>query len=622
MFSRKVPFTASTITGGFWKERYETVLNTTAQAVLDRYEETGRIKALDMTWQPGDPQQPHIFWESDVTKWMEGIAYFIAENDLPEWAEKLDELAETMARTQDENGYLNAYFTVVEPDKRFTRRVDHELYSAGHLIEAAVEYAKASGHTTLLNVAIRYADLIDETFRVRQSAAFDTCGHQEIEFALFKLYEYTGEERYKKLAEFFLDMRGKSRKDTTYDGYDDEHLQSHLPIREQKTAEGHAVRALYMFIAVADMALLNDDSELIILCRSFFQNIVDKRMYITGGVGSTHLGESFTFDYDLPSDTAYSETCASIALALFCRRLWLLDTNGLYADVAEQAIYNTVMGGLSLKGDSFFYENPLSADYERHAFYASRPERLTTHLPLLERAKMFNCSCCPPNLVRFVASVADFMYSVNENTIYTQLYMDADTSIELDNQTVHLEQRTAYPYDSTVDIRVQTAGTFRLALRIPSWCQAFTLSINGKTIHTHPASNFVFLDQGFEAGDRVRLEFSMPIRLISANPEVKELRGQVAVARGPIVYCAEAVDNLGINVHDIRIDPMSEFTTETIEIEGRSVLSLLTEAAVHQAEQNLYVAYPILEKHVTVRLVPYYTWANRGANNMTCWFRA
>lgn len=354
MYSKQVPFSASEITGGFWKERYDTVLNTTSQAVLNRYEETGRIKALDMTWKPGDPQKPHIFWESDVTKWMEGIAYFVTKNNLPEWEDKLDELAETMARTQDENGYLNAYFTVVEPDKRFKRRVDHELYCAGHLIEAAVAYAEATGKTLLLNVAIRYADLIDETFRVKQNAAFDTCGHQEIELALFKLYSYTGEERYKSLAEFFIDMRGHSQKDTTYVGYDDEHLQSHLPIREQKTAEGHSVRALYMFIAVADMALLNGDKELLDLCRIFFHNIIDKRLYVTGGVGSTYLGESFTIDYDLPSDTAYTETCASIALALYCRRLWLLDVNGLFADIAEQAIYNTVMGGLSLSGDSFF----------------------------------------------------------------------------------------------------------------------------------------------------------------------------------------------------------------------------------------------------------------------------
>lgn len=317
-----------TITGGFWKKKQDLFRGVTMEAVYDRFEETGRFEALKFNWKEGMPNRPHIFWESDVTKWIEGAAYFLQKRRDPLLEEKIDELVGRMERAQEENGYLNAYFTVVEPEARFTRRTDHELYSAGHLIEGAIAYAQATGKNALLRVAVTYADLIDRVFRIEHSAGFDTPGHEEIELALMKLYRYTGEERYKALAEYFINTRGTSERDETYSFTDQEHMQSHLPVRKQLTAEGHSVRALYLYSGMADLAKENKEEELAGVCEALFDNIVNQRMYITGGVGSTHRGESFSFDYDLPEYTAYNETCASIALALFARRMWLIEADG------------------------------------------------------------------------------------------------------------------------------------------------------------------------------------------------------------------------------------------------------------------------------------------------------
>lgn len=327
------------------------------------------------------PFEPHIFWESDVTKWIEGAAYFRQKERDAELEARIDALVEDMYHSQEKNGYLNEYFTVVEPEARFTRRTDHELYCAGHLIEGAIAYAEATGKTRLLEVAEKYVALIDRVFRVEHSAAFDTPGHEEIELALVRLYRYAGKKEYLTLASYFIETRGRSTRDTCYEFADQKNMQSHLPVREQKTAEGHSVRALYLYSAMADIAMETKDQELLDACKTLFENITQKRMYITGGIGSTNRGESFTFDYDLPEYTAYSETCASIALAMFCRRMWMLDPDARYADCAERAIYNTVLSGVSLSGDRFFYENPLAADPERNEFNDVQPEGTQEHLP-------------------------------------------------------------------------------------------------------------------------------------------------------------------------------------------------------------------------------------------------
>lgn len=617
---KHVPFGNMTVTGHFWKEKQDLFRNVTVDAVYNRFEETGRFEALKFNWKEGMPNQPHIFWESDVTKWIEGAACFLQKQRDPDLEAKVDELVERMQRTQDENGYLNAYFTVVEPEARFTRRTDHELYCAGHLVEGAIAYAEATGKTAMLEVAKKYIDLIDRVFRIEHSAKFDTPGHEEIELALFRLYQYTGEERYKLLAEYFINTRGTSERDETYDFTDQEHMQSHKPVRMQDTAEGHSVRALYLYSGMADMARIEKEEELTETCKKLFANITKKRMYITGGVGSTCRGESFTFDYDLPEYTAYNETCASIALAQFCRRMWLIEADGRYADCAERAIYNTVLSGISLSGDRFFYENPMSTDPRRNAFNDSRPDGLKEHLPILDRVKVFGCSCCPPNLLRTVGSIADYMYSTSENTIYAHCYMNAEGMIELDGKSIVLKQETNYPYEGTIALTTGTEGSYTIALRIPAWASSAEITVNGERAAYELVTGYAYITREWAAGDRVILELPMEIKVLESNPKVTDLAGRAAVMRGPLVFCAEGIDNGDRPLRDIRISRANGFTEELAVVAGVRMPVLKTKAYVRQDTDELYLEAPLAEDEIELKLIPYFAWTNRGITEMTTWF--
>lgn len=615
-----VSFRQVTLGEGFWKERQKITRDVTVNAVYQRFDETGRFESLKCNWKKGQPGQPHIFWESDITKWIEGAAYFLQKERDAVLETKIDELVDRMEENQDETGYLNTYFTVVEPEARFTRRTDHELYCAGHLIEGALAYVQATGKEKLLQIAIRYVDYIDQVFRVEHSAAFDTPGHEEIELALVKLYEYTGEPRYKLLAEYFIDTRGCSKRDETYDFTDQEHMQSHLPVREQKTAEGHSVRALYLYAAMADLARLNREEKLLETCRTLFDNITTKRMYITGGVGSTYRGESFTYDYDLPEYTAYNETCASIALAMFGRRMWLMEADGKYADCVERALYNTVLSGVSLSGDSFFYENPLAANPKRNAFNASRAEGLREHLPILERVKVFDCSCCPPNLIRIMGAIGEYMYSISENTIYTQCYMSGKANIKLPTGEVVLEQQTDYPYDGMVKIVTWTGGKYGLALRIPEWCDTYCLKINGCQENKEADKGYVFIEREWLSGDEIELDLKMQVQLMESNPDVSETCGRIAVVRGPIVYAAEGIDYPNTSLRDIRLSPNEPFKVVMEELEGMTIPVLYTKGYKRESCKELYVRSRDNLLEISVRLIPYFAWANRQIAEMTTWF--
>jgi DUF1680 family protein len=616
---KPVTFDKIEITDGFWKEKQELFYNTTIKAVYDRFEETGRFEALKFNWKEGMPNKPHIFWESDVTKWIEGAAYFLQKKPDAELEALVDELVDRMVGTQDENGYLNAYFTVVEPEARFTRRTDHELYCAGHLVEGAIAYAKATGKTAMLQVAIKYIDLIDRVFRIEHSAGFDTPGHEEIELALIKLYDYTGEERYKLLAEYFIDTRGTSSRDETYSFTDQEHMQSHLPVREQVTAEGHSVRALYLYSGMADLALKNQEEKLYEICKTLFSNIVNKRMYITGGIGSTHHGESFTFDYDLPEYTSYNETCASIALALFCRRMWLIEPDSKYADCAERALYNTVLSGVSLSGDSFFYENPLSVNTERNAFNNSRPRGLQEHLPIMERVKVFECSCCPPNLLRVVGSIADYMYSTAENVIYTHCYMDAAGTVSLKDKEIRLVQKTKYPYEGQIAITVETEGDYTLALRIPAWAKKGDITVNGEAVSLPVTSGYAYCKRSWKAGDTIVLNLPMEVKVMEAHPKAVDLCGRAAITRGPLVYCAESIDN-NWELRDVRILRNSDYTVKQETLCNTEVPIIHTKALVREIPEQLYLEEAVAKKEIPFKLIPYYTRANRGITEMSTWF--
>ena len=360
----KVPFSTVRINDGFWKQKQKMIRETTAYAVYERFRDTGRFEALECKWKEGDPDSPpHIYWDSDVAKWIEGVAYLTALEKCEDLEKIADKAIENIVRNCDENGYFNSHYLVTEQEKRFTNRGCHELYCAGHLIEAAVAYRDATGKDALLKAMCRFADYIEQVFKVEKSAAFTTPGHPELELALVKLYHATGERRYLELSKFFVDEHGTNDKDISMEEREKKGIlsynQDEMPLRQRGTVEGHCVRALYLLCSMADLAREYGDAELTAACERCFDNIVNKRMYITGGVGSTYVGETFTVDYHLPNRTAYAETCAAISLAMFASRMQSLRADGRYGDIVERVIYNGMLSVISMDGRSFFYENPL-----------------------------------------------------------------------------------------------------------------------------------------------------------------------------------------------------------------------------------------------------------------------
>ncbi|MBQ9116931.1 MAG: glycoside hydrolase family 127 protein, partial [Clostridia bacterium] len=383
---KTVDFAKTRITGGFWKKKQDMVRNTTVKAVYDRFCDTGRFDAFKFDWKEGMPNKPHIFWDSDVAKWIEGVAYLTEIKREPKLEKIVDETVELIEKNQDENGYFNIYFTVIEPQRRFQTRNDHELYCAGHLMEAAVAYYKATGKRKFLDCMCKYADYIEKRFKIDRDTGFTTPGHEEIELALVRLYEATGEKRYLDLATFFVDERGS--KDEPFANWaNSKYCQAHLPVREQTTAEGHAVRAVYLYCAMADLALRNGDAELKKACETIFSDIIEKKMYITGGIGSSSVGEAFTVAYDLSNLLAYTESCAALGLALFANRMLNMDADSRYSDTIERVLYNGFMSSTSLDGKSFFYENPLEVIPYLHTRDTSKNNR-SMHWPQMTRSEV------------------------------------------------------------------------------------------------------------------------------------------------------------------------------------------------------------------------------------------
>ncbi|MBQ9196162.1 MAG: glycoside hydrolase family 127 protein [Clostridia bacterium] len=614
-----VGFQAVSLGAGFWKDVQDTGGAVTMGAVYEQFQKTGRFDALKCGWKEGMPFKPHIFWDSDAAKWIEGASYYLAQERDRALEEKIDQLADWMAAHQWEDGYINSYFTAVEPEARFTRRADHELYCAGHLLEGAIAYYAATGKRKLLDAAVKYADLIDDVFRVRRAAAFDTPGHQEIELALVKLFRLTGNEKYKRLAEFFIDQRGRSDKDTPRPNKNREYCQSHLPVREQKTAVGHAVRLLYQLCAMADLALLNREAALTAACEALFENITTRKMHITGGVGSTHVGERFTFDYDLPEYNTYNETCASIALAMFCRRMWLIDADSKYADCAEQALYNTVLSGVSLSGDSFFYENPLAANPEKTRYYAAAEESMRERMPIIERVKVFSCSCCPPNLLRLMGSIGDYMYSTAGDTIFAHCYMNGDAVIPLGDRPITLRQQTDYPFDGRIALTTETAGEYGIAVRIPGWCGRWMLYLNGEAAEASLDKGYACLFRRWQPGDQLLLALEMEAQLMEANPKAGNLCGKCAVTRGPMVFCAEGIDNQELPIRDILLQRDAVFSCENERICGRRLPVLRTQVKRRRQFDSLYRPMREDMEEDELKLIPYMAWANRGVTEMAVW---
>lgn len=574
-----------------------------------------------------------VFQDSDLAKWLEAAGHALGDaaeqnEELRGWVE---EAVDLVARAQADDGYLDTYFTIKEPTRRWTNlREAHELYCAGHFIEGGVAVYRNTGNEKILQVVRRLADHIDARFGAEEGKVRGYPGHEEIELALVKLYRVTGERRYLSLARFFVEERGRSpsyfEEESKGERYASvfglrslEYAQAHRPVVEQSDAVGHSVRATYLYTAMADLALETGDEELGRACDRLWESATERRMYVTGGIGSAAHHEAFTVDYDLPNDTAYAETCAAIGLFLFGNRMARYRHRSVYADIMERALYNGILSGLALDGHSYFYVNPLEVVPEvcdGNPTYAHVKYR---------RQPWYGCACCPPNIARIIASLGEYTYHLSGDSLYLDLYHSGSLSFELDATKVTVKQETDYPWEGSVKIGLglDAKRAFTLALRIPGWCRAPELSVNGETIavENHLRDGYVCLEREWNDGDRIELELPMSVERVYAHPSVRADYGKVAVERGPIVYCLEEADN-GADLHrvelpaDARLEasPRKELLGGVTVIRGRGYRS-------KGGVDHLYggAGGRASREEQDLLFIPYYAWANREAGEMRVW---
>jgi DUF1680 family protein len=628
----------------FWDARRETVRRNAIpyqwkalNDALPNAEPSGCLRNFRIA--AGMEQGEHrgfVFQDSDAAKWLEGVACSLMSQPDPELEARADKVAETIVAAQQPDGYLNTYYTINAPDKRFTNlRDNHELYCLGHLIEAAVAYYRATGKRLLLDAAVKYADLVDRVFGPEPEKKHGYPGHPELELALVKLYEATGEKRYLRLAGYFVDARGTAplyfEEEEKQNGngrfyFADGPLgyaycQADRPVREQPEAEGHAVRAMYLYSAMADLARLNGDGELRSACERLWASVTERRMYITGAIGSSPYGEAFTFDYDLPNDTVYGETCAAIGLVFWARRMLLLDADGKYADVMERALYNCVLSGMQLDGQSFFYVNPLEVLPE-----AGSRDHGKQHV-LSRRQPWFGCACCPPNLVRLLMSLEDYISSVDGERVYVHLFVAGEGEFRLRSGKLRLRCSTDYPWDGRIRYSVHTEAPLPavLALRLPAWSPSYRLRVNGETVEPVVERGYLQVERQWRDGDSLELELELRPTLYAASPSVPEDIGKAAMVCGPLVYCAEEADN-GPRLHRLGFDPAAvpewryasdlPCTCKEITVSGWRDREWPPEGG------SLYrpLGQPDREG-VRLRLIPYFLWANRTPGEMRVWLR-
>ncbi len=561
-----------------------------------------------------------VFQDSDVAKWLEAAAYSLRIRPNAALQARVGELVTLIGRAQQKDGYLNTYFTVKEPESRWTNlREAHELYCAGHMMEAAVALAECTGDTRLLHVMCRMADHMIDHFQGEYAAGFP--GHPEVELALVRLYRQTGESKYLELAKQFVDARGnsayyqwetgrKQRVIWSKDVGDVSYSQAHLPVREQKDAVGHAVRAVYLYSAMADLAKETGDMTLKDACKALWESITQRRMYITGGIGSTAIGEAFTKDYDLPNDTAYAETCAAIGLVFFARRMLELEKNGVYGDVMERAVYNCIPAGVQLDGRAFFYVNPLEV------IPGIAGEAVTHKHVLPQRAQWFACACCPPNAARLFASMGRYAWGVEGDTVYSHLFAAGELDLSV-SHGARIKLETAYPADGILTYTVAAkdpAKRITLAVRVPAWSRHIQLRVNGAPADCQPQAGYMYLP-GLGDGDAVTVTLSIEPRRVYPSPNIACDSGRVAFQYGPLVYCAEGVDNAGdvLGLSVSRTAPIERLEEETI-----AGLPKLRVAGTRTAGGALYSGEHQKTQACDITLIPYFTWANRGLTQMRC----
>ena len=579
-----------------------------------------------------------VFQDSDVTKWLEAVAWSLSQKPDAQLEKTADEVIELLAKAQCEDGYLNTWFTVKEPGLRWTNVAEcHEMYCAGHLFEAAVAFFNATGKRRLLEIACRFADHIDTVFGPNEGQLRGYPGHPEIELALMRLYEVTQEPRYQALARFFLEERGQqpyyydiefAQRGGTWhwDNWgeawmvkDKAYTHAHKPLAQQSEAVGHAVRSVYLMTGLAHIARMTNDEEKRQTCLRIWNNMVQRRMYITGGIGSQGIGEAFTSDYDLPNDTAYGESCASIGLMMFARRMLEMEGDAHYADVMERAFYNTVLGGMALDGQHFFYVNPLETQPKsiphNHIYDHIKPVR----------QRWFGCACCPPNIARTLVAIGHYIFTPRPDALFINFYAGSEAQFTVDAQTLALKIEGNYPWDEQVSIRFNQPQIVEhtLALRLPEWCAAPTVQVNGEAAQGKMVKGYLHLHRQWQEGDIITLNLPMHVRRVYANPLVRHAAGKVAIQRGPLVYCLEEADN-GAQLHNLSLPKASTFRKVQgvgllkgkvlLQAEGVRVLTAHEDKPLYSFDNR----QTAVEKQ-TLTFIPWFSWANRGEGEMRIW---
>ncbi|MFC5192949.1 glycoside hydrolase family 127 protein [Algoriphagus aquatilis] len=602
-------FSQIKITDSFWKPKLEKVAKSALPASVYQTEvKTGRIRNFEKaSRKQGEAHEGIYYDDSDVYKALEAIAYSL--QNIPDAAleQKADEWIAKIASAQEPDGYINTFYSLTGLDKRWKDMEKHEDYCAGHLMEAGVAYFQATGKRQLLDVAIKMANHIDTQFR--QANKPWVSGHEEIELALVKLYKVTGEDRYLQLADWFLDQRGRGHGvggiwDNPHWG--PKYAQDDVPVKDQKEITGHAVRAMYLYTGAADVAAAKNDPGYMKAMKTVWEDVVYRNMYVTGGIGSSGSNEGFSVDYDLPNENAYSETCASVGMVFWNQRMNLLEGQSQYIDVLERSLYNAALDGLSLTGDRFFYGNPLASSGQHF------------------RKEWFGTACCPSNIARLVASVGDYIYAKNENGIWVNLFIANQTEFDLSGEKVGVEMKTNFPWEGKVELEVNPTTTqrFSVSLRIPGWIQEnpvpgklysflqeektnFTLLVNGEKATFRQENGYAVLEREWKKGDRITYELPLEIRQLQSRPEVLANTDRIAIQRGPLVYCVEGADNQG-KVLQLALSSSPNFTTKEYQILDEKVQAIQFQAWDGQSPK-------------TVTAIPYYTWANRGQNEMMVW---
>ncbi len=613
-----VNFSKVNITDDFWKPKIDKVATVTMKACIYQTEvRTPRIRNFEkVARNKGEKFEGIYYDDSDVYKALEAMANALKTHPDSALEAKADEWIDKIAAAQLSDGYLDTYYTLTDISKRWTNLPYHEDYNAGHLIEAAVAYYNVTGKRKFLDVAIRLANHIDSTFRLTNKQWFS--GHEEIELALVKLYKVTNDDRYLKLADWYLQQRGKGYYPYGSNWITPGYWQDIKPVKLQTEITGHAVRAMYLYTGAADVASLTGDAGYMDAMKKVWEDVVYRNMYITGGIGSAGDNEGFSKDYDLPNEEAYCETCASVGMVLWNQRMCQLTGDSKYIDVLERSLYNGALDGLSLSGDHFFYDNPLASNGQH------------------QRREWFGTACCPANIARLVTSVGNYIYGKSNNGIWVNLFVASNTNIKIGNTDVAMKMETNYPWDGKVKLNIDPVkkSTFKLYVRVPGWYQdkvvpgdlyitggddgvpdINNLMVNGKGVNFQYENGYAVIEREWKKGDVISVEFPMEVKQITARPDLKYDNERIAIQRGPLVYCVEGADNKE-GVWNLIFPGNTHFTTTAYKILDEPVIAIQAELASAVANKS-GDGIEIQKRKVTA--IPYYCWANRGANAMQVW---